>query len=322
MLEFINKLKVRLVHKYPHLNESICMTDMYNIALNKLVSWEQKIYFENEYDYLTNRKNSGSMPGLVSKMNLYSEDGVIKVKSKFENYSSQNHPILLPKQSFLTYLIVQWIHEETNHGGVYSVLRFLRQNYYIIHIYSVVRNVIRKCVICRRFNSKPIALNQSFYRENRIKPSEKPFTDIYLDYCGPFLVELKGEKFKVWLLVITCMFSRAVNLVICRDYSTEAFLRAIQIHVYSYGLFSNCTSDLGSQIKSGANAITAYLNDVETRNYFESSGINFVKFVNYPKGNSALGSMVECLVKQTKLLIKKSIKNIVLEYFDFEISIN
>ena len=118
------------------------------------------------------------------------------------------------------------------------------------------------------------------------------------------------------------MFSRAVNLVICRDYSTEAFLRAIQIHVYSYGLFSNCTSDLGSQIKSGANAITAYLNDVETRNYFESSGINFVKFVNYPKGNSALGSMVECLVKQTKLLIKKSIKNIVLEYFDFEISIN
>ena len=74
------------------------------------------------------------------------------------------------------------------------------------------------------------------------------------------------------------MWSRAVNLLICRSADTDDFLRAVQIHIYAYGLFSNCVSDLGSQIKSGANKMAAFLNDVETRHFLEKKNVQFVKF--------------------------------------------
>ena len=47
-----------------------------------------------------------------------------------------------------------------------------------------------------------------------------------------------------------------------------------------------------------------------------------VNFTNYPKGNSKLGSLIETLVKQVKHLIFKSIRNLVLNYPDFELLID
>lgn len=94
------------------------------------------------------------------------------------------------------------------------------------------------------------------------------------------------------------------------------------MHVHDHGIFQFCVSDLGSQIKAGASTISSFLNDVETRSYLESNGIKNVTFQQYAKGNSSLGSLVESLVKQVKFLVYKSIRMLILDYFEFEFLIS
>ena len=318
---FINKLKIKIKNKFPHIN---CVPDdanFFKIASNRLIHDDQRQHFSDVFAYFkSDKKLRKNMPEIVAKMNLYvDENDLIRVKSKFSD--QKLNPILLPKDSHLTRLIIREFHDKCGHGGTYSVLKAMKPTFHVIHYFSVIKKVLQKCVICKRFNSRPIRLNQNCYREIRVNPTQRPFSDVYLDYIGPFTVKLNNENTKVWLLIITCMWSRAINLLLCRTADTEDFLRAIQTHVYSYGMFSNCVSDLGSQIQSGANVISNFLNDPESHSFFQTHNVKPVKFQHYAKGNSALGSLVEICVKQTKFLIYKSIKTVILDYFQFELLI-
>ena len=135
---------------------------------------------------------------------------------------------------------------------------------------------------------------------------------------GPFYVKQNGIKVKVWILVITCMWSRGLNLKVCVDMSTKEFLRALQIHIFEFGLPQICITDLGSQIVSGATTLSTFLSDPDTQSYFQENNIKSLEFQHFYKGHSQLGSLVEICVKMTKRLIYKTIKNNVLDFRDFE----
>lgn len=149
-----------------------------------------------------------------------------------------------------------------------------------------------------------------------------PFSSIFIDYIGPVSVKLDGRTRKVWLLIITCLWSRAVSLQICFSADTADFLNAPQQHVHRYGIFRSCLSDLGSQICAGAKLIEDFLNDVDCYEYLQLNGIEKISFNQYPKGNSSLGSIVECCVKQVKALINKSISKNILSLDDFQFLIS
>ena len=78
---------------------------------------------------------------------------------------------------------------------------------------------------------------------------------------------MNGIKKKVWILCISCTWSRAINLKIYYDLSDTEFLRAFQLHCFEFGIPQNCYSDLGTQLVAGANVITDFLKDLETLNY-------------------------------------------------------
>ena len=316
VLKFCNALKRKVLQKG---DSDQTVENLYSKSYYDIIKTEQQVYYGEIFDYLNSKQRVKKViPELVSRLNLFIDElGILRVKSKLpKNYNFR--PILMPKDSQLTAIIIRNIHENLFHSGIYAVLKELRKNFWILHYFSVVRKVLKTCVSCRRVNEPAIKINQNSYRDFRINPDKKPFSNIFLDYAGPFTVSLQGTHTKVWLLIITCLFTRGINLKICRSANVDDFLRALQMHIFEHGIFSVCISDLGSQIQSGANLITAFLNDSETRNYFECNGMETTKFQHFPKGNSALGSIVEVCVKMTKQLIFKSIHKILLDYFEFE----
>lgn len=317
VLLFANKLCMKVANRNLYCINS---KDSYRVnAMNLAIRSEQYSGFKEEITFLSTRKCNRSMPPLVAQMNLYlSEDGLLRVKSKFGKQMHTIFPVLLPKTSHLTDLIILNVHQVYNHCGAHQLLRHLRAEFYVLGFFSLIRKLLKRCIVCRRFNARTIKLNQSDYRSLRVTPIATPFANIYIDYAGPFIVKLSGTQIKVWLLVVTCMWCRAINICICRSADTVDFLKAMQLHVYEFGIFSTCVSDLGTQLKAGANMMKDFLSDSDTLEYFELHNVKPVSFANYPKGNSSLGSLVEVCVKQVKLLIKKSIRNNVLEYFDFE----
>lgn len=262
------------------------------------------------------------IPPVVSRLNVFLDNkGLLRVKCKFKKWQEnrdQSFPILLDKTSHLTEIIILDIHKKLAHMGCYSILSELRKQFYIPSVFSTVKRCLKLCIHCKRFNARTIKLNQSDYREFRSNPPQIPFANIFIDYLGPFTVKKNEKNEKIWLLCITCTWSRAINLKICHDLTVKEFLRAFQMHCFEYGIPQLCVSDLGSQLTAGINILTSFLSDAETHAYFEMNKVKPLTFQQYFKGCSQLGSLVEICVKLTKRLIFGSIKNNILSYYEFE----
>ena len=261
----------------------------------------------------------------MGQLNVYQDsDGLLRVRSKLEKLSDKQYrfPLLLSKDSALTRHIILHYHHIFSHAGCYSLLSEIRKSFWIPRYFSTVKKVLRSCINCRRFNEKTIKLNQSHYRDFRVNPPEIPFKYIFVDYMGPFTVRSSSEKKKVWLLVITCTWCRAINLKVCYDLSVKEYLRALQIHCFEFGLPELCMSDMGSQLVAGGNVIKDFLKDPEVKLHLEENAMKFIQFEQFFKGNSALGSLVESCVKLTKKLLFGAIRNNVLELRDFEFLIS
>ena len=102
------------------------------------------------------------IPNLVTQMNLFRDGDLLRVRSKFGRKDDQNlFPVLLPKNSLLTKLIIHDKHIRFGHAGVYVLLSQLCKQFWIIHYYSTVRKVLRECISCRRLNERSVAYHFS-----------------------------------------------------------------------------------------------------------------------------------------------------------------
>ena len=327
IFKFIDRLKSKFGLKNP--NSKLSKEkfpegfNFYSHAINYIIKTEQNIHFPNIFKYFKIGGRIKDIPPIVLQLNLFvDKTGILRVKSKCETltliYPHFNFPILLPNKSELTTLIINDIHMKCCHAGCYTVLKELRKQFWVPHGFSIVKKVLRDCIICRRHNNRAVKINQNAYTTSRIDPINIPYAEIFIDYLGPYSVKFNEVKTKVYILCLTCMWSRAINLKVCMDMSTREFLRAFQLHCYEYGIPQTCTSDLGTNIVAGSNIITDFLKDNLTQNYFEEMGVKPITFSQFFKGRSQLGSMVEICVKMTKRLIYGAIKNYVLTFRDFE----
>ena len=82
------------------------------------------------------------------------QDGIWRCRGRIANAHvsfSTKHPILLHKDHWLTKLFVRNAHERVFHNGVKETLTENRSRFWIVRGRTFVRQIIHKCVICRRF---------------------------------------------------------------------------------------------------------------------------------------------------------------------------
>lgn len=319
VLGFVDRLKRSLVNKSSNVTENM---DDIGKAYRLVILREQLSQFPDIVSYFEG--SCTKMPNLVSQLNLFMDDfGIVRVKAKFKTWkcSGNEFPILLCKSSHLTNLIIREIHEKSYHRGIYHVLADFRKLYYVSHHYSIVKKCLQQCVQCKRVNSRSVNINQSDYRDFRLEPINIPFKYSFVDYLGPLSVDYNNERCKVYLLLITCLWSRSVQIYICKDMTVSSFLRAFQLHIFKFGLPENIFSDMGSNLVAAGNVITDFLKDVKTQDYFAENNIKTLNFQQYPKGCSKLGSLVEACVKLVKRLIFGAVRNLILKFDDFELLI-
>ena len=160
------------------------------------------------------------------------------------------HPILLPRSHYFTELVVLKSHTRVSHSGVKDTLTEIRSKYWIPGGRSLVRRLIHKCVICRRFNAPhyrpPPPPPLSDYRVR----GGVAFQSIGVDYAGPVTIrhyaytshhsnshtKRKGvqnahtsHEGKAWVCLFTCCTSRAVHLDVVIDLTARSFLRCFKL---------------------------------------------------------------------------------------------
>lgn len=158
-------------------------------SMKVLFKLDQYCHYSNIFEYFDNPRCIKEIPEMVSRLNLYIiVDGLIRVRSKFGRIKDGKlaiFPILLAKDSILTGMYIIYCHCKLFHAGCYSLLNEVRRQVWIPHHFSVVKRTLKSCVQCKRFNQKPMRLNQSSYREERLNPPRVPFRFMYMDFIGP-----------------------------------------------------------------------------------------------------------------------------------------
>ncbi|XP_067664246.1 cartilage matrix protein-like [Haliotis asinina] len=108
-------------------------------------------------------------------------EGMLRVGgrlSQAEISFDAKHPIILPKESHVTTLIIRDIHNQVGHLGKNVMLAILRQEYWILHASTLIKNLVAKCVICRKYQAREIEQKISDLPLGRVTPDEPPFTSV------------------------------------------------------------------------------------------------------------------------------------------------
>jgi len=324
VFQFVENLKCSL--KNNHTGNDLSWdvrSDCGEKALQHILKTEQKLHYGEVIEYFSEINTCvKSIPNIVLQLNLFLDrNGILRVGSKVpkeKNYGNKYFPILLNGLSKFTELLILSCHEKLRHSGIYSVLNEIRRIYWVPKCFSVIRRILKNCVHCKRYNARTVKLNQSNYRDFRLDPSTIPYSTVFIDHMGPWTVNSFAGKVKVWVLVLTCLFTRAINLKVCEDLTTSEFLRQFQLHSFEYGLPRLVLSDLGSQLVAGANIVSEFLDDSFVREYFAEHGCKITEFNQYYKGRNELGSLVEISVKLCKRLFSASVGRNILNVRDFE----
>lgn len=140
------------------------------------------------------------------------EDGLLRCRGRLENADiseAARLPILLSRGEDLTHLIIENVHKEQFHSGVSQMLSKLRHKYWIPQGRSTVRQVLRRCLVCRKYEGGPYRMPpMAPYPRSKVSRSV-PFSNTGLDYLGPIYVRCNKEIKKRWICLFTCVVTRA-----------------------------------------------------------------------------------------------------------------
>ena len=128
----------------------------------------------------------------------------------------------------------------------------MRQRFWIPSCRGIIINVLKKCSYCKCRRAKPRQPFMSNIPSDQLALNEKPFSNSGVDYFGPILTKsskhtrLNLASAKRYGVLFTCLTTRAVNLELAYDMSTDAFLLALRRFISRRGFVKVLRSDNGS----------------------------------------------------------------------------
>ncbi|XP_076384364.1 uncharacterized protein LOC143262699 [Megalopta genalis] len=220
----------------------------------------QEMYFKTEILALR-RQSDPYLHGKLAKLNPFlDQDGLLRVGGRLKNSTltySQKHPILLPK-SHITTCIIMNEHKNLLHAGAQTTLYSLRRTYWPIDGRSLVWRTIHGCVRCRRASPPSVEYIMGNLPIARVTES-RPFTNVGIDYCGPFFIKEKQHRnrgrVKVYVAVFVCLAIKAIHLELVSDLTSEAFIAALRRFIARRGFCVNLYSDNGTNFKGANNEL-------------------------------------------------------------------
>ena len=231
----------------------------------ELVRQTQQSEFQDEYKALVNGRPLPSNSKLLSLKPKLDNDGLIRSDERLTNakfYISYDvrHPVILPRKSWVTKLIIKDAHEKGKHAfGTNQTLAILSARYWIISARKVIREWERECAECRRRKAK---VGQQIMAP---LPLARVQTSITIQGRGK-------HREKRYLCLFSCLATRAVHLEIAYGLSTDSFLNAFYRMASRRDLPDEVYSDNGTNFIGADRELQALLAQVEDHKIKESGG--------------------------------------------------
>ncbi|XP_011870855.1 PREDICTED: uncharacterized protein LOC105563679 [Vollenhovia emeryi] len=282
----------------------------------------QQFSFHQEIRTLSTDHSLSKSNSLTRLTPFIDSAGFLRVGGRLQSASLPNntkHPLILPKDSILTTLIISDAHSRTLHGGTQVTLSFIRNNYWIIGGRAPVRSFILKCIRCARFRQRRAQQLMGQLPIERVTPS-RPFLNSGIDYAGPLVIKTwRGRNtrtYKAYIALFVCLSTSVIHLELVTDYSTDAFIAAYKRFTARRGICATLTSDCGTNLK-GADSELQRLFSASSKEFkqlaaiFANDGTHW-KFI--PPAAPHFGGKWEAGVKLVKHHLKRVIGDTMLTY--------
>lgn len=205
-------------------------------ALVVLVKMTQLHYFEQEINQLRTGKNLqlGNAGKSLAKLNPFLDShGVLRVGGRIRHSRlpyNKKHPMILPREGHLTQLIIRDGHDSTLHGSIQEVLNYVRHTFWVMGGRNTIQKALTSCVNCNRVKGKLCAQIMADLPIPRIVSESQTFVHTGLDYAGPVCYRVSSsrnaKRLKCYIALFVCFSTKAVNLQLVTDKSTDGFMKA------------------------------------------------------------------------------------------------
>ena len=101
-------------------------------------------------------------------------------------------------------------HEIVHHDGIRETLNCVRGKYWVLRGRECVKGVVRRCVKCKKFETKPFPTPKEAVLPLSPVSKDPPFTNTGIDFAGPLYATNNQEMGKVYICLFTCASTRII----------------------------------------------------------------------------------------------------------------
>ena len=274
----------------------------------------------------------------VQQLGLFlDEHGILRVNTRLQHAQiarGAKEPMLLPKHSHLTVLLVRRAHKGLLHAGVAQTLAVLKENYWIPQGRQAVRNILRQCVKCRMAQAAPYPILAPpplpDFRVQRVEV----FECTGVDFAGPMhlsvaqprkrgknnIQEVKKRKDLeraerlVYLIIFTCAVTRNVHAEVLDGMSVTDFMHGLRRFASKYGPPAMFYSDNAKTFECAGRELRQVLASPKLRKYLFEKEITWNFYVQRAPW---MGGFIERVVGLYKCAIKRVVGRAKLDFQEF-----
>ena len=305
------------------MNCSLNVSDI-QLARRQAIRLTQRKHLSSEFDVLSKLHQHASRSeakGIRKKSTLFrldpfiNSDGLICVGGRLKNSREEEmkkHPVVIPKNSVASTLLIREAHEAVAHRAGCSTLNELRENgYWVIGAQSSIRSIIDKCRTCRELRGKVAEQKMADLPEERVVESQ-PFTHSGTDMFGPFLIKEGRKELKRYGCIFTCLASRAVHIETTTKLDTDTLILAVRRFVDRRGEVASIRSDNGTNFVGAENELKQCLDEIDhekVREFLLTRNCDWLVWKKNPPEASHMGGVWERQIRSIRSIFTALMKN-------------
>ncbi|XP_041451286.1 uncharacterized protein LOC121404934 [Drosophila obscura] len=255
----------------------------------------QRAHLYPEFRALRKGNCVESSSSIISVSPFIDDVGLIRVGGRLRHSTlgfDARHPIILPRDHPLTFVIIMHFHRKHHHAGPQSLLGSNRLQFWPIGGMKTVSRALRKCIICCR--SRPRLVEHIMADLPKDRPDGRTRTPT-----------------KCYISVFICFATKAVWLELVKDLTTAGFWSALKRFIATHGIPRCIWSDNATNFVGARNELEdlrrLFMSEKHrdaVHNHCINNGFNW-KFI--PPRSPHFGGFWEAAVKMAKQHLYRSL---------------
>ena len=234
-------------------------------------------------------------------------EGTLRVGGRLQNSPLQNaakHPVILPKDHHISYLIARYYHGISGHSGLEHTLSLVREKYWIIKARGLLRRILSSCFDCRKRQAAVGQQKMASLPADRVIPFEPPFSYVGVDCFGPLEVRRGRSSVKRYGVLFTCMTARAIHVEIAYSLDTDSFLNALRRFIARRGEPKQIRSDNGGNFVKGEKDLREAIRQWNQEKIHAFLLQKDIKWIFNPPAGSHHGGVWERCIRTVRKVMK------------------